>query len=82
MLVLQKKKRKMRKMFRPKENEVTDGENYVTVNLNVCILRLIITGMGDIRNSYALSVAGPQERDHLGNRNVDGRVILKCILKK
>jgi hypothetical protein len=40
-----------------------------------------VVDMGEIRNAYIISVGIP-ERDHLGNLNVDGRLMLKWIFEK
>jgi len=37
--------------------------------------------MGDSRGAHTLWWKNPKERDHLEDLDVDGRIILKCILK-
>jgi hypothetical protein len=34
-----------------------------------------------IRNPYTILVGKPEEKKHLGDLDLDGRIILKCILK-
>ena len=38
--------------------------------------------MGDKRGAYWVLMGRPEERDNLEDLGVDGRIILKCILKK
>jgi hypothetical protein len=38
--------------------------------------------MGEGRGAYRILVARPKGRNHLGAPDVDGRIILKWILKK
>jgi hypothetical protein len=38
--------------------------------------------MGQMRNEYKTSVEKLKGRDNLGNLGIDGRITLKCILKK
>jgi len=38
--------------------------------------------MGKRRGVYRVLMGKPEERDHLGDPGVDGRIILKCIFKK
>jgi hypothetical protein len=38
--------------------------------------------MGDRRGVYRVLVWNPKERDHLGDPGVDGRIILRWILRK
>jgi hypothetical protein len=37
--------------------------------------------MGEMRNSYKILIGDPEGKEHLGER-VDGRIILKLVLKK
>jgi hypothetical protein len=34
-----------------------------------------------MKNSYQILVGKPEERDHIGDLGVDGRILLKRILK-
>jgi len=38
--------------------------------------------MRELRNAYKILIGNPEGRDHLGELGVDGRIILKWILKK
>jgi hypothetical protein len=38
--------------------------------------------MGDKRGAYRVLVGKLKEREHLEDPGVDGRIILKCILRK
>jgi hypothetical protein len=40
-----------------------------------------VAHVGEIRSAYRILVEKPKRRDHLEARIVDGRIILKCILK-
>jgi hypothetical protein len=37
--------------------------------------------MMEMRNAYKIFIRNPQGKNHLGDLGVDGRIILKCILK-
>jgi hypothetical protein len=37
--------------------------------------------MGEKRGAYRILVGGPEGSDHLGDPDVDGRIILKWIFK-
>jgi hypothetical protein len=41
-----------------------------------------VTRTGERRSAYMILVGKPEERDHLEDLCVDGRIILKRILKK
>jgi hypothetical protein len=38
--------------------------------------------MGDIRNVYQIFVGKPEGKNHLEDLGIDGRIILKWILRK
>jgi hypothetical protein len=38
--------------------------------------------MRELRNAYKILIGNPEGRDHLGELGVDGRIILKWILKE
>jgi hypothetical protein len=41
-----------------------------------------VTQIGEVRNAFKILIGNPKVRDHLGNLDVGGEVILKWILKK
>jgi hypothetical protein len=42
----------------------------------------LIACMGEMRSEYKILVRMPKGRDHLEDLDVDGRIVLKCILEK
>jgi hypothetical protein len=38
--------------------------------------------MGEVRNAYRILVGKSARKKSLGRRDIDGRTVLKCILKK
>jgi hypothetical protein len=41
-----------------------------------------VVSMGEVRNAYKISIGEYKLIDHLGDISVDGRILLKWILKK
>ena len=88
----------LRRIFGPKRDELTkEWRQLHNEKLNVLycspnIVRVIkwrrmrwaghVACMGDRRSIYRILVGKPEERDHLGDPDVDGRIILRRIFRK
>ena len=90
--------RVLRRVFGPKTDEVTgNGENYIVRNLVICTPYPIFCGwlksrrmrwaghvarMGKGRGVHRVLVRKPEGKNHWGDPDIDGRIILRSIFRK
>ena len=90
--------RVLRRIFGPKRDEVTGewrklhSEELNDLYCSSNIVRVIksrrmrwaghVARMGERRGVYRVLVVKPEEKSHLGEPGVDGRIILRCIFRK
>jgi hypothetical protein len=89
--------RVLRRLFGPKREEATGewrrlhneelNDLYSSPNIRVIKSRRMrwaghVTRMGEKRGAYRIFVGDLREDDHLGDPGVEGRIILKWIIKK
>jgi hypothetical protein len=74
--------RVLRGMFGAKRDGVTGGgENYTMRSLMICTAHCL-TGMRKARGVYMVWWKNLRESDHLEDPVIDGRIILRWILRK